>query len=261
MKTLITALVISLSSALAGAQHITPAAMYVSSDGTGNAGTWAAESGTGSTGILPSTPPLQIGAYCSNDGTGNAGTWVPCSAGGGGAVSAVSNSDGTLTITPTTGAVVASLALGHGNTWTGAQNFGANTTQAPNTSMSSTAAGFAAWTLSAHSDTGNAILNLTTVGNAAIISMTHNLASTQALSMGNNDSGIQFSDAAATDLNVAASTGQAIRLGAGFGSASTLQVTSSNVTIPSIKSTTGTRFVCADTSGNLVSSVTACSGT
>ncbi len=30
----------------------------------------------------------------------------------------VSNSDGTLTISPTTGAVVASLALGHANTWT-----------------------------------------------------------------------------------------------------------------------------------------------
>lgn len=38
--------------------------------------------------------------------------------GGGGAVSSVSNSDGTLTISPTTGAVVASLNLGHANTWT-----------------------------------------------------------------------------------------------------------------------------------------------
>ena len=34
-----------------------------------------------------------------------------------GLVSSVSNSDGTLTISPTTGAVVASLALAHGNTW------------------------------------------------------------------------------------------------------------------------------------------------
>lgn len=40
-------------------------------------------------------------------------------------VSSVSNSDGTLTISPTTGAVVASLALGHANTWTGAQSFSA----------------------------------------------------------------------------------------------------------------------------------------
>ncbi len=39
-------------------------------------------------------------------------------------VTSVSNSDGTLTISPTTGAVVASLALGHTNTWTVAQTFG-----------------------------------------------------------------------------------------------------------------------------------------
>lgn len=41
--------------------------------------------------------------------------------GSGGAVSSVTNSDGTLTISPTTGAVVASLALSHANTWTGNQ--------------------------------------------------------------------------------------------------------------------------------------------
>ena len=38
-----------------------------------------------------------------------------------GTVSSVSNSDGTLTISPTTGAVVASIALGHANTWTAQQ--------------------------------------------------------------------------------------------------------------------------------------------
>lgn len=38
-----------------------------------------------------------------------------------GTISSVSNSDGTLTVSPTTGAVVASLALGHANTWTGIQ--------------------------------------------------------------------------------------------------------------------------------------------
>ena len=42
-------------------------------------------------------------------------------ASGSGAVSSVANSDGTLTISPTTGSVVASLALGHANTWTGLQ--------------------------------------------------------------------------------------------------------------------------------------------
>lgn len=38
-----------------------------------------------------------------------------------GGVTDVSNSDGTLTISPTTGSVVASLALGHANSWTAAQ--------------------------------------------------------------------------------------------------------------------------------------------
>lgn len=42
---------------------------------------------------------------------------------GGGAVTSVSNSDGTLTISPTAGAVVSSLALGHANAWTGQQLF------------------------------------------------------------------------------------------------------------------------------------------
>jgi len=42
------------------------------------------------------------------------------------AVTSVTNSDGTLTISPTTGAVVASLNLGNANTWTGLQTFSAN---------------------------------------------------------------------------------------------------------------------------------------
>ncbi|MHB8710432.1 MAG: immunoglobulin-like domain-containing protein [Minisyncoccota bacterium] len=45
---------------------------------------------------------------------------------GSGAVSSVSNSDGTLTISPTTGAVVSSLNLSHANTWTALQTFNAS---------------------------------------------------------------------------------------------------------------------------------------
>jgi len=45
-------------------------------------------------------------------------TWATVTAG----VSSVSNSDGTLTISPTTGAVVASLNLNHANTWTATGN-------------------------------------------------------------------------------------------------------------------------------------------
>lgn len=45
------------------------------------------------------------------------------STGGVGAVSSVSNSDGSLTISPTTGAVVGSLNTAHANTWTANQTF------------------------------------------------------------------------------------------------------------------------------------------
>jgi hypothetical protein len=60
-------------------------------------------------------------SQCLLSGSNAAPTWGSCS--GAAAVSSVSNSDGTLTISPTTGSVIASLALGHANTWTAAQTF------------------------------------------------------------------------------------------------------------------------------------------
>jgi len=53
-------------------------------------------------------------------------TGAACGSGGGGAVNSVSNSDGSLTISPTTGSVVASLNLGNAQTWTAKQTFGTN---------------------------------------------------------------------------------------------------------------------------------------
>jgi hypothetical protein len=58
---------------------------------------------------------------CLLSGSSAAPSWGSCS--GAAAVSSVANSDGTLTVSPTTGAVIASLALGHANTWTAAQTF------------------------------------------------------------------------------------------------------------------------------------------
>lgn len=52
------------------------------------------------------------------------GTGSDCGSSGG-TVSSVTNSDGTLTISPSSGSVVASLALGNANTWTGQQTFNA----------------------------------------------------------------------------------------------------------------------------------------
>jgi len=75
-----------------------------------------------------STQCLQVGTNGVVSATGAA-----CGNGGGGAVNVVSNSDGTLTVSPTTGVVVASLNLAHANTWTGAQTFNATTTLATTT--------------------------------------------------------------------------------------------------------------------------------
>ena len=62
------------------------------------------------------------GNYCVQiSSTGQLSTTGASCGSGSGAVNSVSNSDGTLTISPTTGAVVASLALGHANTWTATQ--------------------------------------------------------------------------------------------------------------------------------------------
>ncbi len=60
------------------------------------------------------------GTNCLTENASGVPSWGTC---GGGGVTSVSNSDGTLTISPTTGAVVASLALAHANTWAGVQTF------------------------------------------------------------------------------------------------------------------------------------------
>lgn len=58
-------------------------------------------------------------SQCLLSGSNAAPTWGSCS--GAAAVSSVANSDSTLTISPTTGSVIASLNLGHANTWTAIQ--------------------------------------------------------------------------------------------------------------------------------------------
>lgn len=78
---------------------------YIISGATLNDDFWA----------LTSASPITIGSTALN--------YTEVS-GGGAAVTSVSNSDSTLTISPTAGAVVASLNLAHANTWSALQNFG-----------------------------------------------------------------------------------------------------------------------------------------
>lgn len=80
------------------------------------------------TAISAATPDIDYQAPISltTTGTSGAATFIgdvlniPVYAGG---VSSVSNSDGTLTISPTTGSVVGSLSLSHANTWLSTQTF------------------------------------------------------------------------------------------------------------------------------------------
>ena len=78
--------------------------------------------------VTPSPVCVMVGPTCDAEiGTWNLSThtWT-AAGGGGGGVSSITNGDGTLTISPTTGSAVASLALGHANTWTGLQTFSLN---------------------------------------------------------------------------------------------------------------------------------------
>ena len=59
---------------------------------------------------------------CLLSGSSGAPTWGSCS-GAAGAVSSVTNSDGSLAVSPTSGAVIASLNTVHANTWTGIQTY------------------------------------------------------------------------------------------------------------------------------------------
>lgn len=80
------------------------------------------------------------GAFLAVDSTGKViATTTPA---GGGAVSSVSNVDGTLTISPTTGSVVASLALGHANSWAALQTFANATTTLLSASYASSTSAF-----------------------------------------------------------------------------------------------------------------------
>lgn len=178
------------------------------------------------------------------------GTLFSCQSGtygqvGGSGTASVSNSDGTLIISPTSGAVVASLALGHANVWTAVQQAPAGTTSLPSvTSSVDTSTGFN------YPASGQMAFNTGTFQQFIIASGAIDFRSTVvfkwssgAPSTSVNDTGISRVSAGVLQIN-----------GGTAGTGGGLQV-------PALKSTTGTRFICADTSGNLTSSTAACVGT
>lgn len=86
--------------------------------------------------------------------------------GGGGAVSSVSNSDGSLTVSPTTGGVVTSLNLAHSNTFTVPQSISPSGQVGLNINMSNTADGTFAVNFNRASTSVENIFNWATNGTA-----------------------------------------------------------------------------------------------
>jgi hypothetical protein len=84
-------------------------------------------------------------------------------------VLSVSNSDGTLTISPTTGAVVASIALGHSNTWTAQQTLGITQNAGTSWQVSNVSAGTSALAFyNASNGTSNAAFGIGGTGYTVI---------------------------------------------------------------------------------------------
>ena len=85
-----------------------------------------------------------VAAALGNAVSGSSGTLLETNGSGGsltGLPTSVSNSDGTLTISPTTGSVVASIALGHANTWSGVQTFSSGDLSATSPALAGTVTG------------------------------------------------------------------------------------------------------------------------
>ena len=93
--------------------------------------------------VLPGTVTA---GQCLLSGSSAAPAWGSCS--GAAAVSSVAANDSTLTISPTTGAVLAALNLTNPNTWTGAQTFSGDTTQSGSAFIISGNISKSAWTTS-----------------------------------------------------------------------------------------------------------------
>ncbi|MEK7201069.1 MAG: hypothetical protein AAB737_00335, partial [Patescibacteria group bacterium] len=150
---------------------------------------------TTTSGVIETTGVINVQGTGTSSFTNGVNLAAGCFAIGGSCltsgVTSVSNSDGTLTVSPTTGAVVASLNLANANTWTGGQTFNLSTsTQATSTVF--------------HSNFGN--FSTSTIGNllAGTITATSTTASSTLTNFGFTQG--QGTGLSLTNLTVSAST-------------------------------------------------------
>lgn len=199
-------------------------------------------------GSLTATTPSVL-AVPSCSGATNAliwtsGTGFGCNTITGG-VSSVSNSDGTLTISPTTGAVVASIALAHANTWLSVQTF-------PSPAFTGTVTGANTIPLSILAQSGaNTMLGNWTSGTANVVANAMPSCSTSASALNYTTStGIGCN----TAINAAQLGGQTFASPAAIGTGTPAAGTFTNVTDSAL---TAGQQVVAGTSGILANGGTA----
>jgi hypothetical protein len=89
---------------------------YISSDGSGNPGTWQPLTGSGGTAI--SFVPQPIAVYYSTDGTGNPGTWAPWNGSSSGGGDTITSPNSTITVGGTAAATTLDINLAKSLVWT-----------------------------------------------------------------------------------------------------------------------------------------------
>lgn len=108
---------------------------------------------------------------CLLSGSNAAPTWGSCS-GGGAAVSSVAAANTTLTISPTTGSVVAGINLGNANDWTAAQSIAVTSATAFRVGLGTTNPALLIDTATGSSATGIKIKSAAAAGGVAISAIT-----------------------------------------------------------------------------------------
>lgn len=236
-------------------------------------------------GVVPNgvfLPGLTSLTCLGTDSNGKVGAGT-CS---GGAVSSVTNSDGTLTISPTVGSVIASLALGHANTWGATQtNTGLWIATLPSGTVNQ--GGFDIGTLS-FSDTGiitslqgslnsylQMIMQNTNSGASAstdfIIGNDQQTSTTHFLDMGMNSSGftgtgnLQLAGAGyiytmTGDLVLGTNSANTIHIVYNNGSTDTVKIDTNGFQLPLIATSASTAVACFNGTNGALTNVGCASG-